>query len=83
LLPAGTPRITVLLLPDCDGTELALSVTSLDHWLSRRPLRLTGVPRRGSRARGLRAPSRQPATTSHDIKAGLRRSLPRTGFDHV
>jgi hypothetical protein len=53
VLPAGTPRVTVLLLPDCDGDELALPVSALDYWLARRPLRLTGVPRRGSRARGL------------------------------
>ncbi len=53
VLPAGTSRVTVVLLPDCDGDELALPVTPLDHWLARRPVRLTGVPRRGSRARGL------------------------------
>jgi Heparinase II/III-like protein len=66
-LPAGTPRVTVLLLPDCDGSEPALPVMPLDHWLARRPLRLTGVPRRGCRARGLRAlPSlrKQPAGAS-------------------
>ena len=55
VLPAGTPRVTVLLLPDCDGSELSLPVTPLDHWLARRPVRLTGVPRRGCRARGVRA----------------------------
>jgi hypothetical protein len=55
VVPAGTPRITVLLLPDCDGSELGLPVMPLDHWLARRPVRLTGVPRRGCRARGLTA----------------------------
>jgi len=45
-LPAGAPRLTVLLLPDCDGNELALPVAPLDHWLARRPPRLTGVSRR-------------------------------------
>ncbi len=50
--PAGTRRLTVLLLPDCDGDELALPVAPLDHWLARRPIRLAGVPRRGCRARG-------------------------------
>ncbi len=54
ILPAGTPRVTVLLLPDCEGNELALPITPLDHWLARRPVRLAGVPRRGCRARGLR-----------------------------
>ena len=53
VLPAGTPRVTVLMLPDCDGDELVLPVSPLDHWLARRPVRLTGVPRRGCRARGV------------------------------
>jgi Heparinase II/III-like protein len=62
VLPAGTRRVTVLLLPDCDGNEMALPVTPLDHWLARRPVRLAGVPRRGCRARGLGAARRPPAT---------------------
>jgi hypothetical protein len=62
-LPAGTPRVTVLLLPDCDGSEPKLPVTPLDDWLARRPLRLTRVPRRGCRARGLRTQPRRPAAT--------------------
>ena len=65
--PAGTRRLSVLLLPDCDGTELALPVAPLDHWLARRPVRLTGLPRRGCRTRGLRAAG--PGTP-----AGLRKS---------
>jgi hypothetical protein len=56
VVPAGTARITVLLLPDCDGGEAVLPVAPLDHWLARRPLRLTGVPRRGCRARRRTAP---------------------------
>lgn len=54
VLPAGARRLTVLLLPDCDENEIGLPVAPLDHWLARRPVRLTGVPRRGCRARGLR-----------------------------
>jgi Heparinase II/III-like protein len=53
--PAGTRRLTVLLLPDCDGSELALPVAPLDHWLARRPVRLVGLPRRGCRTRGVDA----------------------------
>jgi Heparinase II/III-like protein len=45
--PEGARRLTVLLLPDCDGDEPALPVAPLDHWLTRRPIRLTGLPRRG------------------------------------
>ncbi|HEY2538174.1 MAG TPA: heparinase II/III family protein [Stellaceae bacterium] len=83
LLPAATPRVTVLLLPDCDGDELALPVTPLDHWLARRPLRLTGVPRRGRRGRGLHAPPRHLVVTSREIKAGLQQLPPRRGLDHA
>jgi hypothetical protein len=53
--PAGTGRLTVLFLPDCDGSELVSPVAPLDHWLARRPVRLSGLPRRGYRTRGLRA----------------------------
>jgi hypothetical protein len=45
-LPAGTPRVTVLLLPDCHGDEPVLAVTPLADWLARRPLRLINVSRR-------------------------------------
>ena len=51
--PAGTRRLTVLLLPDCDRDELALPVAPLDHWLARQPIRLTGLPRRGCRTRSV------------------------------
>jgi hypothetical protein len=43
VLPPGTPRVTVLLLPDCDGGETPLAVAPLADWLARRPLRLTDV----------------------------------------
>ena len=56
--PAGTRRLTVLLLPDCDGGELALPVAPLDHWLARRPVRLSGLPRRGYRTRGVHVTGR-------------------------
>jgi hypothetical protein len=68
--PAGTHRLTVLLLPDCDGSELALPVAPLDHWLARRPVRLSGLPRRGYRARGLHVAGR-------DLPGRLARPNPR------
>jgi hypothetical protein len=70
-LPAGTSRVTVLLLPDCDGSEPALPVAPLDDWLARRPLRLTRVVRRGCRARGLRTLPRRPAATRGDSKTDM------------
>ncbi len=82
VLPAGTPRLAVLLLPDCAGDELALPVAPLDHWLARRPLRLTGVPRRGCRDRGLRIAERK--TPVRPAKSGprYRREAPEKGCDH-
>ena len=37
--PRGTRCLSVLLLPDCDTEDPVLPVTSLDHWLARRPIR--------------------------------------------
>jgi Heparinase II/III-like protein len=50
VLPRGTPRVAVLLMPDCDGGEPALAVTPLADWHARRPLRLTDVARRTTSA---------------------------------
>ncbi len=83
VLPEGTPRLTVLLLPDCDGSELALPVAPLDHWLARRPVRLTGVPRRGCRARGLRSAAPEAAARSAQSKARYYRSTLQVGRDHA
>lgn len=77
VLPAGTPRLTVLLLPDSDGTELTLPMSPLDHWLARRPIRLTGVPRRGCRARGSRLAKREAAIRS--AKSGAVNHRPVSG----
>jgi len=82
VLSAGTPRLTVLLLPDCDGSELALPVAPLDHWLARRPLRLTGVPRRGCRARGLRLAERKAPVRLGKSNARRRRVVREVSVDH-
>ena len=81
-LPAGTPRVTVLLLPDCDGGGLALPVTPLDHWLARQPVRLTGVPRRGRRARGCGDAGCDAGVRLAKSKAKYYRSPPRSELDH-
>jgi Heparinase II/III-like protein len=82
-LPAGTPRVAVLLLPDCDGSELALPVTPLDHWLAKRPVRLTGVPRRGCWARGSRPPRRDAVSQSRRLKTHSDRTNWGGGLDHA
>jgi Heparinase II/III-like protein len=93
VLPAGTPRLTVLLLPDSDGTELALPMSPLDHWLARRPIRLTGVTRRGCRARGSRVAGRntaernaaEHAAATRFVKSRARYHRPTSGagLDHA
>ena len=83
VLPPGTPRLTVLLLPDCDGSELALPVAPLDHWLARRPVRLTGVPRRGCRARGLIAAGNAAAVRSMKSTVPYHRSISAAGREHA
>ena len=81
--PAGTRRLTVLLLPDCDGDELALPVAPLDHWLARRPIRLTGLPQRGCRTRGAQATEREFAVRLPTFKVGYGRTDPQTSRDHA
>ncbi|HUC09583.1 MAG TPA: heparinase II/III family protein [Stellaceae bacterium] len=78
MLPAGTPRVTVALLPDCDGSELTLPVTPLDHWLARRPVRLTGILRRGCRDRGLRAGTVGATTPLGKLKKDVPLTIPRS-----
>jgi hypothetical protein len=51
--PRGARRLTVLLLPDCDTEDQALPVTPLDHWLARRPVRVTRYPQPFYRTEGL------------------------------
>jgi Heparinase II/III-like protein len=82
--PAGARRLTVLLLPDCDGDELALPVAPLDHWLARRPIRLTGLPRRGCRTRGAHAATRNsPPVRLAKSKMGYARKDPQASLDHA
>ncbi len=71
--PPGTRRLTVLLLPDCDGDELAFPVAPLDDWLARRPVRLTGLPRRGCRTRGVNAAARRSPVRHMKSKVGYSR----------
>jgi hypothetical protein len=82
-LPAGTPRVTVLLLPDCDGSELALPVAPLDHWLAKRPVRLTGVPRLGCRARGSRPLRREAAARLGKSKMHSDRAISGGALDYA
>ncbi len=70
--PAGTRRLTVLLSPDCDSEDLALPVAPLDHWLARRPIRLTGLSRRGCRT--LAANTAEPGPSGRPASTKLRHS---------
>ncbi|MFZ3235075.1 MAG: heparinase II/III family protein, partial [Stellaceae bacterium] len=83
VLPPGTPRVTVLLLPDCDTADSALPVAPLDHWLARRPVRLSVVPRQRRRLRGSRAGEHRVATRPVKPKMRRRRALPQSRLDHA
>jgi hypothetical protein len=82
VLPPGTPRVAVLLLPDCDGGEPALPVAPLDHWLTRRPVRLAAVPRHRRRLRGLRAGERRATTRPVKSRTPRRRPVRQAGLEH-
>lgn len=69
-VPAGARRLTVLLLPDCDGRELALPVAPLDHWLAHRPVQQSRIRRRLSPSRSARHPS-AAAITVYEHQIGL------------
>jgi hypothetical protein len=64
--PAGTRRLSVALLPDCDDEDPSLPVTPLDDWLSRRPVRLIEYLRHdpAMTSRPVAALARQPAAAS-------------------
>ena len=81
--PAGTRRLTVLLSPDCDGDDLALPVAPLDHWLARRPVRLTGLSRRGCRTRAVMAAERSSTGRPATARLGYSRRNPRASRDRA
>jgi hypothetical protein len=81
--PKGARRLTVLLLPDCDGDELALPAAPLDHWLARRPIRLAGLPRRGRRTGGVTNSGRGPPVRLVKSTFGYSRADPQATLDHA
>ncbi len=80
--PAGARRLTVLLLPDCEFEELILPVAPLDHWLARRPVRLTGLPRRGCRARSAAPATRALAVRTAKSEVRYPAAEPTTSHGH-
>jgi Heparinase II/III-like protein len=81
--PSGARRLTVALLPDCDGDEAPLPVTPLDHWLARQPVRLIRVSRRGYRARRLTSVERDPLVSCPTAKVGYSRPSPQSSVEHA
>ena len=81
--PDGASRLTVLLLPDCDGDEPALPVAPLDYWLARRPIRLTGLPRRSRDGCDAHVAMRASRVRLAKSKVGYSRQQPLAGFDHA
>ena len=75
--PKGARRLSVLLLPDCDVEDPVLPVTSLDHWLARRPVPRGRYPQPLYRTEGLCDPERSLADILPEREAGLfRENLP-------
>ena len=81
--PKGARRLAVLLLPDCDAEDPVLPVTSLDHWLARRPVRRGRCPQPPYRTEGLRDPARSPPGVLPARAAGLFGKHSPTRIDHA
>jgi len=76
--PAGTRRLSVALLPDCDDDDLALPVTPLDQWLARRPVRLASYARRVSCVNAARPAARRVPNRSVSAPLPVRLSRKST-----
>ena len=81
--PKGARRLTVLLLPDYDADDPVLPVTSLDHWLARRPARFPCYSQPLYRTEGLCDPERSPADELPALEAGLLRKHSQMRIDHA
>jgi hypothetical protein len=75
--PKGVRRLTVSLLPDCDGDEPARRVIPLDQWLARRPARLTLFSDPPCRTKGL------SPTPLLDVRPALLRTDAPKKIDHA
>jgi hypothetical protein len=81
--PKGVRRLSVLLLPDCDGDDQALPVAPLEHWLAGPPFRLAGHPQPLYRTKGLRGPERRPPDEHPAPEAGPLGRHSRMRIDHA
>ena len=82
LWPRGARRLTVLLLPDCDTEEPVVPVSSLDHWLARRPVRRARHPQPLYRTDGLCGPARSPPHKLPAREAGAFGKHSQMRIDH-
>ena len=81
--PKGAPRLSVLLLPDCDDGDQMLPVIPLDHWLSGRFFGFTGHPESFYYTEGLRAPERRPPDRQPMPEDGFLGRPSRMRIDHA
>ena len=81
--PRGARRLTVLLLPDCDGDGPSLQLTSLQGWLARRPVQLVRYPQPFYRTEGLRDPERSSPVELPALEAGFLGKHSRMRIDHA
>jgi hypothetical protein len=81
--PKGAHRLTVLLLPDCDVEEQVLPVSPLDHWLARRPVRLSRFPQPLYRTEGLCDPEQSSLAELPALEAGPLGKYSQMRIDHA
>jgi hypothetical protein len=81
--PKGARRLAVLLLPDCDAEDPVLPVTSLDHWLARRPVQRDRCPQPLYQTEGLGDPERRPSDVLPAREAGFFGKHLPTRIDHA
>jgi hypothetical protein len=81
--PRGARRLTVALLPDCDVEDEVLPVAPLDHWLARRPIRLSRFPQPLYLTKGLYDPEQSPLCKLPALEAGPSGKHPRMRIDHA
>ena len=81
--PRGARRLAVSLLPDCNTEDPVLPVTSLDHWLARRPVGLARYPQPFYRAESFRDLERSSPDQLPARAGGHFAKHSRMRMDHV
>ena len=81
--PKGASRLSVLLLPDCSDDDPVVTVTPLENWLARQPIRRAHCPQPLYRARSLCGSEQGSSDSLPALKVGHLRKHSRMGIDHA